>query len=260
MKNEIPEAEKMYFEIQAEAGITKHLRGLEGTKEIVELCKINKNSYVLDVGCGVGLTPIYLAKKIGCKIVGVDISEKMISKAKQKTKQERVSDRIEYQVADARKLPFKDNSFDVIICESVLAFVGDKEKAIEEYKRVVKPNGYIGINEAIWIKKPPKKATNGMGMFGAHMERVDSDELKKIMQKKLREVVVKTYELNMLNESINNMKRVGFMGSIDIMKSWFSIIPKMITNKRYRDFMKKAFSLPKDMVGYMGCGIYVGRK
>ena len=41
------------------------------------MCHISSNSYVLDVGCGVGATPCYIAHKVGCRVVGVDILEKM---------------------------------------------------------------------------------------------------------------------------------------------------------------------------------------
>lgn len=73
-----------YFELQSQMGISKHGGSLRTTDELVELCHITKDSLVLDVGCGVGITPCYLAKKYGCKVVAVDISEKMIEWAKQR--------------------------------------------------------------------------------------------------------------------------------------------------------------------------------
>jgi len=50
--------------LQADIGITKYAGGLKTTRELIELCHINKDTYVLDVGCGVGLTPCYLAKSM----------------------------------------------------------------------------------------------------------------------------------------------------------------------------------------------------
>ncbi|MGC9335395.1 MAG: SAM-dependent methyltransferase, partial [Anaerolineae bacterium] len=68
------ESAEQFFGFAAEVGLTKHLGGVEATEEIVELCHIGEGSYVLDVGCGAGATPAYLASKHGCRVVGVDIS------------------------------------------------------------------------------------------------------------------------------------------------------------------------------------------
>ena len=47
-------------------------------------------------------------------------------------------------------LPFEVDWFDVVICESVLAFIEDKPQAIRECVRVVKPGGYVWLNESLW--------------------------------------------------------------------------------------------------------------
>ena len=63
------EVEASYFELQAYTGTTNHRGGLETTKELIQLCQIGGESYVLDVGCGVGATACYLAKSLGCRFV-----------------------------------------------------------------------------------------------------------------------------------------------------------------------------------------------
>ncbi|MBA7483675.1 hypothetical protein ES707_19192 [subsurface metagenome] len=85
---EILEMETSYFELQVYVGTTKHMGGLKATKELIELCHIDKNTYVLDVGCGAGATPCYLAKRHGCRVVGVDISEGMIDRSNERTRRE----------------------------------------------------------------------------------------------------------------------------------------------------------------------------
>ena len=99
---EISELETPYFELQAMFGSTKHGGGLTATRELIELCHIDEGKYVLDVGCGVGLTPCYIAKRYGCRVVGVDISEKMIDRSNERAKREGVEDRVEFRVADAQ--------------------------------------------------------------------------------------------------------------------------------------------------------------
>ena len=88
------------------------------------------------------------------KVVAIDISRDMVKRAEERAKKKRVKDKVEFRVADAQNLPFEDDLFDAVISESVNAFIEDKQKAINEYKRVVKPGGYIGFNEATWIEMP----------------------------------------------------------------------------------------------------------
>ena len=56
-------------------------------------------------------------------------------------------------VADAHMLPFKNDLFDIVIGESVLAFL-NKQRALSECVRVTKPGGYVGFNEATWVEEP----------------------------------------------------------------------------------------------------------
>ena len=142
---EILELDPSTLELVAGVGLTKHFGGLKATEELIELCHINKDKYVLDVGCGVGLTPCYLARSHGCRVVGVDISEQMINWSNKRARREGVEDRVEFRVADAQALPFEDALFDVVICESVVIAVQDKQSAVSEFIRVTKPAGYIGL-------------------------------------------------------------------------------------------------------------------
>jgi len=73
--------------MQASWGLTKHMGGLKATKELIELCRVNKDSWVLEVGCGVGITVCYIAKEYGCEVVAVDISEEMIERAKKELRE-----------------------------------------------------------------------------------------------------------------------------------------------------------------------------
>ena len=118
-----------FFDFAAKVGLTKHLGGLVATEELIELCHIGEGKYILDVGCGAGVTPSYIAKRYGCKVVGVDISEGMIERSREMAKREGVADRAEFRVADAQDLPFEDDLFDAIITESVTSFPDDKQRA-----------------------------------------------------------------------------------------------------------------------------------
>ncbi len=144
-----------FFDFAAKVGLTKHIGGIEATEMLIELCQISKDKYILDVGCGAGITPVYLAENIGCRVIGVDLSEGMVRRSNERVKKNRLTHMITCQKADAQDLPFEDHSFDAVITESVTAFPEDKQKAVNEYVRVTKPGGFIGLNESTWLKVPP---------------------------------------------------------------------------------------------------------
>lgn len=75
----------------------------------------NKKSKILDIGCGTGRHAIELTKR-GYKVVGVDLSDSQLKRARQKAKEQNLT--IDFQKQDARQLPFK-NEFDlaIMLCE-----------------------------------------------------------------------------------------------------------------------------------------------
>jgi len=65
-----------------------------------------------------------------------------------------------------------DAMFDVVVCESVLAFLPGREKAVDEFVRVAKPGGYIGISESTWIKEPsPELRARVTRSSGGNLDR-----------------------------------------------------------------------------------------
>ena len=149
---------RSYFEFLANLGMTKHFGSMEATRKLVALCRIGSGQYVLDVGCGVGATPCYLAKAADCQVVAVDLLEKMIEQSRERAKVEGVQDRLEFTAADARNLPFEDNLFDAVIMESLNVFFENKRKAMSEYVRVTRPGGYVGFTEMTWLGSPSAEA------------------------------------------------------------------------------------------------------
>ncbi|MBD2679398.1 MULTISPECIES: class I SAM-dependent methyltransferase [Nostoc] len=103
---------------------------------------------VLDVACGTGeFEKLLLTENSTLKIVGVDISEKMLAIAQEKCK---IYPQVSFHTASASALPFADNSFDVIVSASSFHYFNDPLAALIEMKRVLKPNGKVVILD--WCK------------------------------------------------------------------------------------------------------------
>ncbi len=102
---------------------------------------LDRQGAVLDVGCGSGALVASMAE-MGHLVHGVDLSPGMVAKARTYVSEQGLNpDNI--QSAAVEKLPFDDNTFDVVTCVGVLEYVCDEKAALTELKRVVKKDGRI---------------------------------------------------------------------------------------------------------------------
>jgi len=99
--------------------------------------EIQKGDRVLDLGCGPASLWSYLTKIKGIELVGADISAAMIKEAKKLYPQGK------FMVANAEKLPFKNEEFEVVICSSALHHLPSPQKAFKEIRRILKPYGKL---------------------------------------------------------------------------------------------------------------------
>jgi arsenite methyltransferase len=257
----VSQPEPSYFEFQAMFGATKHGGGLRATSELIELCHIDESKYVLDVGCGVGMTPCYLAKAYGCRVVGVDIRESMIDQARERARREGVEHLIEFRVADAQGLPFDDALFDAVIGESVTAFLDDKPTGVHEYVRVTKAGGYVGLNEMTWMKRdaPAELVAYYFRSTGTRPETADA--WRQLLEGAgLTESEVSTYKMKVLSEYIDGLRRFGLK---DLLSTGRSFVSLAITSPAFREFARGTIpsaGVVKAIFQYLGYGIYVGRK
>ena len=257
-----PEPEPTYFGLQAAWGATKHFGGLGATKELIELCYINKGKRVLDVGCGVGITPCYLAKRHGSRVVGVDISDRMTDWSNERAKREGVKDKVEFRVADVQDLPFEDAFFDTVIGESITAFLEDKQRALSEYVRVTKPGGYVGLNECTWIKAPPPpELVEYLSRVTGVKEILAPSGWRELLESSgLGEIELRVYQTNALRQFIDEIWWLGFR---DYLRGWYKFLFLIAGSAAFRRYVKEARpskNVFKNYFQYLGYGIYVGRK
>jgi phosphatidylethanolamine/phosphatidyl-N-methylethanolamine N-methyltransferase len=101
----------------------------------------NVGGTILEVGVGTGISLAdYSADN---RIVGVDLSEQMLQKAKARVSQLALTHVVRLEVMDAERLSFPDDSFDVVVATYVVSTCPNPEAALDEFARVVKPGGEI---------------------------------------------------------------------------------------------------------------------
>jgi arsenite methyltransferase len=250
--------EASYFELQAYTGTTKHMGGFETTQELIRLCHIGAGRVVLEVGCGVGATACYLARELGCRVVGVDLREGMIARSKERAKKECVEDWVEFRVADAQELPFENSRFDAVFCESVATFIEDKQAVANELARVTRPGGYVGLNEEIWLQPPPARlAEEVKKVFDIEPDLPTADHWRGMLESAgLQDIVVKPYRFDTRRES-TQIKRYRLE---DMVRMFYRTLGLYLRNPDFRAYMKKRRRVPKGAFEYMGYCLFAGRR
>jgi arsenite methyltransferase len=256
---ELPHLAEVLFQLQVDLNYTRHLGSQTATDRLVELCQIGAHTQVLDLGCGVGITACNMARTYGCKVIGIDLREGMIQRAMERARRQSVEDNTAFMVANALYLPFPDHAFDAVLAESVLAFIEDKSRALEECIRVIKPDGFLGVTEATWIETPPRELVAQLsGTFGPGFVVLDMEGWRRLLHDAgLRDVSASSSRITARSESVDRLRQLGWS---QVLQIWLRSLYLSLRSPEYRSLPKGALSDPQELINYWGYGIYVGRK
>jgi ubiquinone/menaquinone biosynthesis C-methylase UbiE len=244
-----------YFDMQSAIGHTKHVGGWESTQEIAEMCRLGSGQELLYVGSGAGVAAIKIAQTYGCKVVGVDLLETMVEAARRWAEERGATDLVEFRVGDAQSLPFPDEHFDVLLCESINTFVPDLDKAANEYARVVKSGGYVGLNEAVWYSTPPEQGEQMMlELTGQRLRRAD-EWIAMLKGAGLKDIQDRTYPVVMKAEM---RSQFGFLSITDYLRILWRTMKSIFSDPSTREMLRLALREPRSAYDYMGYGLYVG--
>jgi arsenite methyltransferase len=119
---------------------------------------LQKGEVVLDLGCGAGLDMYFYAKAVGPegRIIGVDISEEMIMKARKNMEQVSINN-VDIRCGRSDEIPVDDNAVDVVASNGIYNLSPDKEAVMREVLRVLKPGGRTVFCEIVLLKPFPEE-------------------------------------------------------------------------------------------------------
>jgi ubiquinone/menaquinone biosynthesis C-methylase UbiE len=114
-------------------------------EDLVDRMRLRPREQVLDVACGTGVVSRYAAQRVGTLggVTGVELNPAMIEVARHAAA---FFDQIEFLEGSALELPVPDAHFDVVVCQQAIMFFPDREQAVREMYRALKPGGRVGLN------------------------------------------------------------------------------------------------------------------
>jgi arsenite methyltransferase len=126
-----------------------HPGGEATTRRALELIDLGPDERLLDIGCGQGESALLAARESGSQVVGVDLGDSAIAAARAETQAQELDDGVRFVCGDATELPFPDSSFDALLLECTLSTVVDKERAVDEMRRVLRAGGRAAISDVV---------------------------------------------------------------------------------------------------------------
>ena len=229
-----------------------HPGGITSTENLLTMLNINKDMRVLDLGCGLGSTSRMIAKRYGCKVVGIDLDPSMIAEAE--ARNHGFSDKVHFVPMDGTKMVFNDNYFDCVIMQSVLCF-NNKSSLLREVYRVLKTGGQVGANESTWLQPPTPETTTVTRAticetFQHAVETSDWESF--LLEAGFSDIKSKTYEFT-------SMSPYQMLREEGLIKT-FKIMAKVLLNPELNMRLGAVSTYFKTFQGYFGYGLYVGYK
>jgi len=117
------------------------------TRKAFQMLPALETPRILDIGCGSGLPTLELAKLSNGEVIGIDIDQTQLEKLNRKIEEEGLSRRVKTVKCSLLEIDFPDDWFDIIWAEGSIWTIGF-EKGLKEWRRLLKPNGFLVVHDA----------------------------------------------------------------------------------------------------------------
>lgn len=124
-------------------------------RRLAEAAGLAAGDRVLDAGCGVGGSAIYLAERYGCRVVGITLSANQARSARAHARRRGVADRTEFLVGDYLRAPFGAGSFDAVWALESLCYAPRKRDFVREAARLLRPGGRLVVADGFTVEDTP---------------------------------------------------------------------------------------------------------
>jgi SAM-dependent methyltransferase len=166
-----------------------------------QFAQIKKGDVVIDLGSGAGNDCFVARAETGetGKVIGIDFTPAMIEKARQNAEKLGYHN-VEFRQGDIEKMPVTSNTADVVVSNCVLNLVPDKNQAIKEIYRTLKPGGHFSISDIVLVGDLPASIRNAAEMYAGcvsgalqkqvYLELIEANGFKNITLQKEKAIIV----------------------------------------------------------------------
>ncbi|WP_427160363.1 methyltransferase domain-containing protein [Aliinostoc sp. HNIBRCY26] len=144
-----------YYGVDGNAKKDRRQAQIDLIEELLTWAGVKTAENILDVGCGIGGSSLYLAAKFNAQATGITLSPVQAARATERAQEANLSDKSQFLVADAQAMPFDNDTFDLVWSLESGEHMPDKTKFMQECYRVLKPGGTLIM--VTWCHRPTEE-------------------------------------------------------------------------------------------------------
>ncbi|NET57767.1 MAG: class I SAM-dependent methyltransferase [Symploca sp. SIO2E6] len=153
--------------------------GKNTIRKILQNTFINSASKVLELGSNTGFTSLEIARVAKCHVVGIDVVESAVIESCRELSNDvpDIQKLVKFEVGSALNIPYPDNTFDLVVVGGATSFIENKQQALEEYYRVLRPWGFLSVTNLYYHEVPPETVVqNVSAIIGIKIESWNAEQ------------------------------------------------------------------------------------
>lgn len=128
--------------------------GIETLRRVAQATFLRPGNTILEIGTSTGFTAIELARITGANVTAIDINPVALQESAERAERFQVSHLVTFKQEDATALGLPNETFDLVFCGNVTSLVSQREQALREYRRVLKPGKYLAAVPMYYVREP----------------------------------------------------------------------------------------------------------